>query len=197
MSPRTRLRPAPARGSSLLEVLIAMVVLALAAAGAVMGLLAASRDVRDGQLFQVKRLLLEARTQRLWLASKAPLLLLAVERPATLPTELEPGTAPWAADPTPPVAGDPGSGAYFQLSPTGEVEPLTGITAGTACNDPALPDGSYCREVLVTRGLPLEVTGGAANVLPAGSQPVTVWTRVVRKGDTAERAVAHNEVFVQ
>ncbi len=197
MSPHVRVRPAPARGSSLLEVLIAMVVLALAATGAVVGLLAASQDVRDGQLFQVKRLLVEARTQRLWLASKAPLLVQAVERPATPPTELEPGTEPWAADPTPAVPGDPGSGAYFRLSPTGEVESLTGITTGTACNAPELPEGSYCREVLVMRGLPREATGGAANVLPAGSQPVTVWTRVVRKGDSAERAVVHNEVFVQ
>jgi type II secretory pathway component PulJ len=44
-------RRAPARGAGILEVIIAMAVLAVAAAGAVMGLLNASRQVRDGQLF--------------------------------------------------------------------------------------------------------------------------------------------------
>ncbi|NVJ25725.1 MULTISPECIES: type IV pilus modification PilV family protein [Myxococcus] len=185
------------RGSSLIEVLIAMVVLALAATGAVGGIVFASRDVHDGQLLQVKRLLLEASTQRLWLAAKGPLLARAVPRPTQPPTTLAPGAAPWRADPTVPVTGDPSSGAYFMLSATGHVEPLAGIPAGTACNDAALPEGTYCREVLVTTGLPLEVPPSATALLPAGSRPVTVWTRVVRKGDTADRAQFHNEVFVQ
>ncbi|MCP3163006.1 type IV pilus modification PilV family protein [Myxococcus qinghaiensis] len=185
------------RGSSLIEVLIAMVVLALAATGAVGGMVFASRDVHDGQLLQVKRLLLEASTQRLWLAAKGPLLAQAVPRPTQPPTTLAPGAAPWRSDPTVPVPGDPSSGAYFKLSATGQVEPLAGIPTGTACNDAALPEGTYCREVLVTTGLPLEVPASATALLPAGSRPVTVWTRVVRKGDTADRAQFHNEVFVQ
>ncbi|WP_342379171.1 type II secretion system GspH family protein [Myxococcus stipitatus] len=185
------------RGATLIEVLIAMAVLALAATGAVGGMVFASRDVHDGQLLQVKRLLLEASTQRLWLASKAPLLSEAVVRPATFPTDLAPGTAPWKVDTSVAVAGDPSTGAYFKLSASGLVEPLTGIPAGTACNDTALPEGTYCRERLVTKGLPTDPPAAAAALLPPGSRPVTVWTRVVRKGDTAERAQSHNEVFVQ
>lgn len=185
------------RGSSLIEVLIAMMVLAFAATGAVGGIVFASRDVHDGQLFQVKRLLLEASTQRLWLAAKGPLLVEAVPRPGTFPTDLQPGTAPWRADPSIPVAGDPASGAYFKLSATGQVEPVTGIAAGTPCNDAALPEGTYCREVLVTQGLPRDVPAAASALLPAGARAMTVWTRVVRKGDTAARAQSHNEVFVQ
>ncbi|NPC76022.1 type II secretion system protein, partial [Corallococcus exiguus] len=69
------------RGSSLLEVLIATCVLALAAVGAVMGMVAATRDVKDGQVLQGRRMLLEARVQRLWLASKMELANQAIPRP--------------------------------------------------------------------------------------------------------------------
>ncbi|MCP3102024.1 prepilin-type N-terminal cleavage/methylation domain-containing protein [Myxococcus sp. K15C18031901] len=191
--PRSRLP----RGATLVEVLVSMVILALAAAGAVAGMVFASRDVHDGQLLQVKRLLLEASTQRLWLAGKAPLLAEAVVRPNTFPTDLAPGTAPWRVDPSPAVGGDIGSGAYFKLSASGQVEPLTGISAGTACNAPTLPEGTYCREVLVTVGLPRDVPTAASALLPAGARPMTVWMRVVRKGDNAARAQSHSEVFVQ
>ncbi|MCY0998074.1 type II secretion system protein [Myxococcus sp. MISCRS1] len=188
-------RLAARRGASLVEVLVSMGVLALAAAGAVGGMVFASRDVHDGQLLQAKRMMLDASMQRLRLASKSKLIVDAVERPATFPTELAPGAAPWKADVSTHVPGDPSSGAYFKLSADGTVEPLAGIPAGTPCNAPALPDGTYCREMLVTKGLPREPA--VPGVLPPGAQPVTVWARIVRKGDTAARAQAHSEVFVQ
>ncbi len=197
-SPPSRRRRALARGSSIIEVIIAMAVMALAGAGAMVGMLTASRHVHDGQLFQAKRLLVEARAQRVWLSNKSTLLTEAVDRPATFPPDIPPGTGPWRVDPSTAVANDPGSGAYFELSATGEVTaPTYTIPAGSACNTDAVQPGTYCREVLVTRGLPLEVPAGASALLPAGSQPFTVWTRVWRKGDEPSTAIVHNEVFVQ
>lgn len=186
-----------ARGSSILEVLIAMVVLAMAAAGAVAGMLSASRNVRDGQLYQGKRLLAEARTQRLWLADKSALIRDAVPYPASKPEDIPVGTTPWKVDTTAAVAGDPGSGAYFELDSTGTLKPATGIAAGTACNATAVPRGTYCREVLVTRGLKGGVMPASNSALPPGSSAITVWTRVWRKGEDPSSAVVHSEVFVQ
>ncbi|MFP2931126.1 type II secretion system protein, partial [Pyxidicoccus sp. 3LG] len=98
----------------------------------------------------------------------------------------------------PPWPGDPGSGAYFMLSATGEVTPPDyAIPPGTPCDSTQLRAGTYCREVLVTRGLPADVPANVGALLPAGARPVTVWTRVMRVGAGAEDAVLHNEVFVQ
>ncbi|MCY1016456.1 PulJ/GspJ family protein [Pyxidicoccus sp. MSG2] len=192
-----RTRRAPARGSSILEVLISMAVLAMVAAGAVGGMLSASRHVRDGQLFQGKRLLAEARTQRLWLVNKTELVRQAVPYPGQDPHTIPLGTAPWQVDVTAAVANDPGSGAYFEVTATGEVKPATGIPFGTACTDTAVPAGTFCREVLITRGLRSGATPGPNSVLPTGATAVTVWTRVWRKGEDASGAVVHSEVFVQ
>ncbi|RYZ37237.1 MAG: type II secretion system protein [Myxococcaceae bacterium] len=156
MSAPVRLNPrGRAHGSGLLEVLISMGILALAAVGAVMGMVAATRDVKDGQVLQGRRMLLEARVQRLWLAVK----------------------------------------------PTGEVEPMTGVPANTPCldsiPDAVLPKDVYCREILVTKGLPRDLPLASQALVPAGALPFTVWTRVFRKGDSLERAIVHSEVFVQ
>lgn len=186
-----------ARGAGILEVLIAMAVLAVAAAGAVGGLLSASRHVREGQFFQEKRMLAEARTQRLRLMNKTDLVLKAEPYPAVPPPEIPVGTAPWQVDATVAVANDPGSGAYFETTATGEVKAATGIAPGTACNADPIPKGTFCREVLVTRGMRSGVQPGTNSVLPPGSSAVTVWTRVWRKGDDASSAVVHSEVFVQ
>ncbi|RKH12429.1 type II secretion system protein [Corallococcus praedator] len=189
------------RGSGLLEVLISMSILALAAVGAVMGMVAATRDVKDGQVLQGRRMLLEARVQRLWLASKSDLLLQAVDRPGTFAPEIPFGTAPWKLDPSPASATDVGTGAYFRVKPTGEVEPMTGVPANTPCldstPDSVLPRDVYCREILVTKGLPRDLPLASQALVPAGALPFTVWTRVFRKGDSLERAVVHSEVFVQ
>ena len=201
MSPLSSSRRAPARGSGLLEVLISMSILALAAVGAVMGMVAATRDVKDGQVLQGRRMLLEARVQRLWLASKAELLSTAVDRPATFPPDIALGTAPWKLDPSPQSATDVGTGTYFRVRPTGQVDSLTTVPANTPCSatipDTLLPKDVYCREILVTKGLPKDLPAAAQAMVPAGALPFTVWTRVYRKGDSLERAIVHSEVFVQ
>jgi hypothetical protein len=140
----------------------------------------------------------EARAQRLWLANKNTLVAQAVAPPSTFPPDIPPGTEPWQVDTSVAVPNDPGSGAYFELSATGEVKaPVPAIAAGTACNATEVPTGTYCREVLVTRGMPRTVAVNSAALLPPGSQPVTVWTRVWRKGEPPENATVHSEVFVQ
>lgn len=193
--------PASRRGSGILEVLISMSVLALAAVGAVMGMVAATRDVKDGQVLQGRRMLLEARVQRLWLASKAELANQAVTAPVLFPPQLALGTAPWQLDPSLPQAGDVGTGAYFRVRPTGQVEPALDVAAGTPCiattPDAVLPRDVYCREVLVTKGLPRDLPLAAQAMVPAGALPFTFWTRAYRKGDSVERAIVHSEVFVQ
>ncbi|WP_223642697.1 type II secretion system protein J [Corallococcus sp. EGB] len=197
---RTLPRSASRRGSGILEVLISMSILALAAVGAVMGMVAATRDVKDGQVLQGRRMLLEARVQRLWLASKADLAAQAVTRPALFPPDLALGTAPWTLDPSAPVAGDVGTGAYFRVRPTGQVEPALDVPAGTPCTaatpDSVLPRDVYCREILVTQGLPKDLSPAAQALVPAGALPFTFWTRAYRKNDSPERAIVHSEVFV-
>jgi hypothetical protein len=198
---RPLLPPAARRGSGILEVLVSMGILALAAVGAVLGMVAATRDVKDGQVLQGRRMLLEARVQRLWLASKMDLASQAVTAPALYPAQLALGAAPWQLDPSAPVTGDLGTGAYFRVRPTGQVEPALDVPAGTPCDpgisDSVLPRDVYCREVLVTKGLPRDLPPASQAMVPAGALPFTFWTRAYRKGDSLERAVVHSEVFVQ
>lgn len=184
------------RGSSLLEVLVALTVLAVAITGALTGLLTASKDLRQGQLRQYKMALVDAKLQRLRLADKRRLLALALPSPATPPARLAIGTAPWGPDPTPPGAdGDLSTGAYFRLRPDGELTLLTGPRPGTPCSATSLPEGTYCREVALTAGMPVDL-GAHAGILPAGSSAVTYWVRVARKGEGWSEAVVHHEVMV-
>lgn len=186
----------PRRGFSLLEVLVALAVLAVAITGALTGLLAASKELRQGQLRQHEMALVDAKLQRLRLSDKKRLLALALPSPATPPDRLAIGTPPWAPDPTPAGAdGDLSTGAYFRIRPDGELTLLTGLPPGTPCNAASLPEGSYCREVALTAGMPADL-GAHAGILPAGSSAVTYWVRVARKGEGRAQAVVHHEVIV-
>lgn len=188
------MRRTRASGFTLLEVMIALVILALALTGSIAGLVHASTELREGELLQSKKALLDASMQRLLLADKASAVVArAVARPATTPTSLGLGAAPWAVDASAPVAGDLGTGAYFQVLPTGEVSHMPGVPAGTACGAAELPAGTYCREVLVTEGAPHALSAGQ---LPAGARAYTVWLRLSRKGEPASRAVALTEVVI-
>ncbi|MCY1023784.1 type II secretion system protein [Pyxidicoccus sp. MSG2] len=182
-----------APGFTLIESMISLAVLALAMAGTLAGLLHASSELREGELLQARKALLDASTQRLWLADKALVAARAVVRPAAAPTTLAIGAAPWTVDTSAPVTGDPGTGAYFQVLPTGQISHVPGIPLGTSCTDTRLRRGTYCREVLVTEGTPYALSAGQ---VPAGVRAYTVWLRISRLGEPLERAVVHTEVVI-
>lgn len=184
------------RGFTILESMVAIGILAVGVLGALNGLIFSSTLVRDGQLRQWKMVLLDAKTQRLWLANKASLFSSAVALPTTNPRSIAIGTPPWTVDSSASVASDLGTGAYFSVTATGQITPVTTVTAGTPCGASSIPTGTYCREVLVTTGLPTALGPNAA-ILPSEAQAVTVWTRLSRKGEPASLAVVHQEVLVQ
>ena len=184
------------RGFSMLETVIAFAILAVASAGALNGLLAANSDLRKGQLRQYEMALVDATLQRMMLSDKSSSVSSAVPPPATSPPLLPIGAAPWAPDPTSPSPGDLSRGAYFRVLPDGEITPDTTIPAGTPCNAATLPDGIYCREMVLTSGMPAAL-GAHAGIMPAQSLPLTFWVRVFRKGENPVNAVVHRMVLVQ
>lgn len=185
-------------GMSLIEVLIAMGILAAAAGGALAGLVSASQDLREGHVRNIKTMLLDAKLQRLKLSDKARLAMEALPWDATAPRpdQLPLGAPPWSADVDPPPSTDPfdvSTGAYFQLAANGEITrvALTGFPCGM------VPVGVYCREVALVRGLPVTPTGAARGILPAASQPYTYWVRISRGGEPLSKAIVHREVIIQ
>ena len=184
------------RGSSLIEVIVALAVLALAASGALTGLLAANNDLRQGQLRQYKMALVDATMQRMLLSNKTQLRAAAVPLPAPPPVQLAIGANPWQPDTTAAIADDVSTGAYFRVLPNGEITHVTGIPPGTPCNSALLPEGSYCREVLLTTGMPVDL-GTHAGIMPAAALPVTYWVRVARRGELPAIAVVQRMVMVQ
>ena len=188
------------RGFTLLESMIALMIVSVALAGTVAGFVTVDSQLRDAQLRQVKTFLLDAKAQRMMLEKKIDL--------ASISTT-------WTPDPTQTIVNaintpimrpnpDPdidfSVGAYFAMSPAGEVQQLN-MPAGTLCTATAVPAGSYCREVRATAGMP----GGGA--LPAGVSwtslspavaPTTYWARIYRKGENPNSmAVLYQQVFVQ
>lgn len=177
-----------ARGFSLIEVMVAMVIVAFAAVGALGGMIAAQKTLALGAIRQVKMSLLEARSQKVLLANKTTLAGTAVAY-TTAPAALAIGAAPWVVDNS-TGTGDPGSGAYFKLLPDGSITPATGILAGTACSSTSIPTGTYCREMMTTIGTP---TGAA---LGTGSTTVyTQWYRLSRVGEPLSQALILTEMF--
>ena len=186
-----------ARGFTLVETIVALGILAIAMIGAFAGVVYSSHDLREGQLRQHKMALADATAQRSMLSDKGGWGLLAVA-PATPPPQMFIGALPWTVDPSPFVGGPDGgigdisAGAYFNIYPDGTIKPLD-INPRVACNDSSLPEGSYCREVLLTQGLP-NLDGGTP---PVGSQQVTQWIRVSRKGDLPGMAVVQTKVLAR
>lgn len=162
-----RPKRAPEGGFTLLEVMIALVILLLASLGVAAGLLAASRDLRAGQLTQYRALLADARVQRVRLADKAALIASAS------------GTLAWVPDPLPAVAGDLGTGECYYIQPNGEIRTAAG--SGVRC----------CREVAVTQGSSV----GAPGAIAAGAMMATVWVRVTCDDRPWEQTV-RSEVVV-
>lgn len=185
-------------GMSLIEILIAMAILAAAAGGALAGLVSASQDLREGHVRNTKTMLLDAKLQRLKLSDKAQLAMEALpwDESSPRPDQLPLGSPPWSADVDPPPSPDPfdvSTGAYFQLAANGEISRVT--CAGCPCN--LVPTGVYCREVALVRGLPVAPTGPARGIVPAASQPYTYWLRISRGGEPLSKAIVHREVIIQ
>src|SRR5262249_4633930 len=151
--------------ATLLEVMIALAILATAGLGTLAGLTAAGRDLREGELNQGKMLLLDAKMERLLLQSKVTLAATpggTAGYPA--PTRASPlyppnkafGAAPWQLDIPPTVPYQPddlSNGAYFTVSPNGQIVKLPPFAqAINGVNYPAAPV-TPCGTVLSLPGI--------------------------------------------
>lgn len=193
-------------GFTLIDAMVAMTILAVGLLGNFMALVQASKLSREGQIRQYKTMLVDTKMQRLLLADKNRLPSM-VGGLQTISNTLYPpsvaiGGAPWVIDPSTPDTsvpgpGDLGKGAVFSLSPNGDVHPITGTFS--SCADPTIPDGAYCREVLLQSQLPLAAAANAtiqANLDATGAQSSTLWIRISRKGENLGFAVFERKVLV-
>lgn len=179
-------------GFTLLEVTIALVVLGIAALGALSGMLGARQNIRDGQLRQYKATLAEARVQQLLLTDKTKITssaTLFAGRSTTCVANLDKldfGAAPWVPDPL---------GAFYEVGGDGTIT-AGGGNGATSCTASTVDRSAFCREIAVTPCLP----DGSA---PSAGTAYTVWVRVMRAGDPRPASeptlYAHvsREVFVQ
>jgi prepilin-type N-terminal cleavage/methylation domain-containing protein len=194
-------------GFTLLEAMIAMVVLLVALVGALAGLISSSQEFRAGQIRQAEMALIEAKSQRMMLMDHSA-------GPVSWPSALQwtnaplsnswayqagpefqaPGTNMWVVDPDPAqcpvgctVVGplDLSVGAYFIITPDGRITPDNTVTAGTPCNDSSIPVTTFCRELVVGQGIETSSGNLAAQALPLNHTGYTVWFRVVRNGQQA------------
>jgi prepilin-type N-terminal cleavage/methylation domain-containing protein len=201
-----RTLPASTRGFSILETMIAMVVLGIGLVGALAALQRGATESRLGQTRQMKMMLAESALQRVKLQDKRTLFAGLPAQPTTNIANLAVGTSPWVPDPT--TTTDPldfSEGAYFNILPDGTVVPITTITAGTACNAAAVPLGTICREVYSHLNGPYDATnvwaaGSTASVnssaIPSATQVATNWVRVTRKTSATDRLDAEVDVVL-
>lgn len=180
----------PGRGFTLLEVMVALVVMIIASVGVVVGLMAASRELRVGQLRLHKATLLDASAQRIRLQNKVALTALGIAPPSTPPAQQAIGTGNWVKDPIPMAAGDLSTGAFFRMLPNGEFTQLPDSTA-TDCAPASLPKDVYCRERMIVLGGPTADAG----LITAGGAIATVWFRVSRASEPPVLAVLSAEVI--
>ena len=186
------------RGVSILEALIAMVVLLIGLVGALAAMQQGVIEARQGQNRQQKLVIADASLQRLRLQDKSNYFSMAtaIPRPSSNVKTIAVGTGPWVVD---PLVGDPldfSTGAYFRIAPDGTITKDATVAAGTACN--AVPPGVVCREVLTHTGRPYTTFGDPA--WPAGVQVATSWVRVSRRPDAnspAEAEVTLHQVVVR
>jgi prepilin-type N-terminal cleavage/methylation domain-containing protein len=198
---RTSLRR---RGFSLLEVLIALVVLIVGSLGAVTAMLASAKSLRAGQDHLHEQVLVDASLQRARLQNKQQLYEAAEVRAQTdpMPFALDAGQAPWALDPSPTSSapGDLGSGALFLLASDGTFARCDANSSPkcpasiTSCVSADIPLHAFCREVVNTQT-------GATSTTPTaieGAYAVTRWVRVLqRKENGVTNSVLGREVFAR
>lgn len=202
------------RGFTLIETMAALGILAVALLGAMVALLSAGSQLKDGQVRQYRAILVDATVQRLMIADKSPSSALGTSaQPLATACASDCGAmnvGTWPVDPSGVVGNDLATGAYFKVAEDGEIQRDTTVAAGTACGDPSIPEGTYCREVLVTTSPAPVVNSGhkwtstwpppAPAILATGSFPATVytvWVRVSKKGDDPFQAVYRSTSFVQ
>jgi prepilin-type N-terminal cleavage/methylation domain-containing protein len=188
-----------ARGFTLIETIVALAVMAVAALGALAAVNFSVTELSKGQLRLYTAAIADAALQRMMAVAKTGLPTDAFPTPE--PKRIGIGARPWSPD-TSTAVGDLSAGAYFRVV-TGQnaatISPATDVPANTTCD--AVPKGVICREILVTRGMPFgDCTGNACGgIIPAGANPITFWVRVSRKGDNPNddlmAAVVHREVF--
>ena len=209
------------RGFTLIEVMVSLVVLALAIVGSLSAVIATGRELKDGQTRQVRGLLGDASARRFMLAAKGlGSAFQGAAQPVTLcggPCNQVPiGMMPWAVDNTTVIPGDLSTGAYFRVFGNGEVTQITPVSVPTAipattpCSG-AIPPGVYCRETLITKGGPVVVSAtgtfttwppsaGGGFALPAtvpAMDVFTVWIRLSKKGDQPTDAIYFVDSFIQ
>lgn len=168
-----------ASGFTLLEVSMALSVMGVAMLGALAGMIAASKNITEGQMLQYSAALAESYAQGFMLKDRDLIAKSAVDftsSPDTLPI----GAAPWTMDPK----------GLFTVHEDGVVSAVTGAAANS-CADASLPSGAFCRETAVVNGVPYT---GAGTIPGTG---YTLWIRVGRVGDPINKAVVHREVIVR
>jgi len=196
-----------AGGFTLIEAMIAMVVLLVALVGALAGLISASQEFRAGQIRQGEMQLIEAKSQRLMLMDHTtgpagwPASLQWTSAPSTTswtygsgPETMMPGTGSWVVDPDPPICPtcalnggvngplDLSVAAYFTITPDGTIAPDLTVTPGVPCNDSSIRPTTFCRELVVGNGIQNSAGNLASQALPVNHIGYTVWIRVTRNG---------------
>lgn len=187
------------KGFSLMEVLVALSVLAVASVGALSGLVFASKQFRLGQSTTQGTVLAERTMQRLRLANKQKIIAAAVAytgRPEAL--DASASLTASASNPWVPTTGgatalgdlsndgssDFSRGAFFTVDGAGIAARATVPGAVTTCStmlsNAAVPPGVYCREVAITSAATLTAAraSGALTGTVAGAE---VLVRVFRK----------------
>jgi type II secretory pathway pseudopilin PulG len=182
---------------SILEVMIAMVVLLIGMVASLAAMQQGMAERRQGQNRLQKLMLADAALQRLVMSDKDALFAMAVGAPPNDPSTMPVGLAPWAPDDSVPVdAFDIGGGAYFDVFQDGTVIGLDSTSdsrfgsPNPRCHE--VPVGVVCREILVHQG---GVPGGTPMVVPVGAQAVTIWVRLTRR--TAETLPAEADVVLR
>ena len=162
------------RGFTLIEVLIAMAILAIGMLGVFAAYNATAQTLRDGQLSQYRMVLLDASLERLALQNKTalfqtPLFAAAAALPVPTPDQIAVGAAPWVIDPSLPDQSDScgsangsgcvntyiGTGALFEVLSNGDIIP---------CFAPGVPSqclsGTYAPAALPASCADATIPGG-------------------------------------
>jgi hypothetical protein len=167
--------------------------------GAFAAFIHVSRELREAQLRQFKTLLAQRKIERLRLANRSSLFPGHAIPRTQSPDLLDIAQGEWKIDDSTPTANDLGTGAIFEVHPNGGITQNPGVFSSCAAD--SIPEGLYCREVLIQQDVPVPDT--ALNLTISQSLPglrsaaVTVWVRVLRKGETRQAAVVQSQVMVQ